>query len=55
MGIYTESNRGDNVSTIVWIALPFAVLGSIKLLVRAAMSNRPAVRTCGQDVRPPYR
>lgn len=43
------------MSTIVWIALPIAVLGSIELLVRAAMNNRPTVKIGERNVRPPHR
>ena len=39
------------MSTIVWVALPFAVLGSIELLARAAVSHRPTVRIAERNIR----
>jgi hypothetical protein len=43
------------MTTIVWIALPIAVLGSIQLIARVALSKGSAVKVRGHDVRPRHR
>jgi len=49
------TDRGDHVSTVVWIVMTMSVIGSIELLVRAATNRRSAVRVKERRIHRPNR